>query len=51
MLDWKLQDKIKLALETAAGNLETAAKALNMKPEALQRKMKKWGMNLPHGAV
>jgi two-component system response regulator HydG len=42
--DWKLQDKIKQALADANGDLETAAKLLNTKPQVLQRKMKKWGM-------
>ena len=43
--DWKLQDKIKQALADANGDLEAAAKLLNTKPQVLQRKMKKWGMN------
>ena len=42
--DWKLQDKIKQALADANGDLDAAAKALNMKPTLLQRKLKKWGM-------
>ena len=33
--DWKLQDKIKQAMTDANGDLEAAAKLLNMKPEAL----------------
>ena len=44
MQDWKLQDTVKEALTNANGNLEEAAKALNMKPSALERKVKKWGM-------
>ncbi len=43
--EWKLQDKIKQAMTDANSDLDAAAKLLNMKPEALQRKMKKWGMN------
>ena len=42
--DWKLQDKIKQALADANGDLEGAAKLLNMKPLVLQRKMKKAGL-------
>src|SRR5438132_13222928 len=46
--DWKLQDRIKHAFTEADGNLEEAAKALNMKPSVLERKAKKWGMPI-HG--
>src|SRR5450631_371705 len=42
--DWKLQDTIKQAMTDANGDLEAAAKLLNMKLPALQRKMKKWGL-------
>ena len=42
--DWKLQDRIKEALEVAGGNLANAAAALGLKPEALERKMKKLGL-------
>jgi ActR/RegA family two-component response regulator len=42
--DWKLQDRIKQAMAEAGGNLEEAAKRLNMKEGALQRKIKKWGL-------
>jgi two-component system, NtrC family, response regulator HydG len=42
--EWKVQDRVKDALTSANGDLETAAKELNMKPALLQRKMKKWGM-------
>ena len=48
MQDWKLQDTVKEALTNANGNLEEAAKALNMKPSVLERKAKKWGMPI-HG--
>ena len=41
--DWKLQDKIRQALADAHGDLAAAAKALNMKEAALERKIKKWG--------
>jgi two-component system response regulator HydG len=43
--DWKLQDKIKKAVEENNHNLSAAAKALNMKEAALERKIKKWGWN------
>jgi two-component system response regulator HydG len=42
--EWKLQDRIKQAMADANGDPAAAAKLLNMKPEALQRKMKKWGV-------
>jgi two-component system response regulator HydG len=45
--DWKLQDKVKQAFADAHGELEAAAKLLNTKPQLLQRKMKKWGMQPP----
>jgi two-component system response regulator HydG len=41
--DWKLQDRIKQAMTDAGGDLEAAAKLLNMKLPVMQRKMKKWG--------
>jgi two-component system, NtrC family, response regulator HydG len=41
--DWKLQDKIREALNDANHDLTVAAKALNMKEAALERKIKKWG--------
>jgi two-component system response regulator HydG len=43
--DWKLQDKIRRALADANQDLAAAAKALNMKESALERKIKKWGWN------
>jgi two-component system response regulator HydG len=43
--DWKLQDKIRQALEDANHDIAAAAKALNMKEAALERKIKKWGWN------
>jgi two-component system response regulator HydG len=43
--DWKLQDKIRAALDDANHDLAAAAKALNMKEAALERKIKKWGWN------
>jgi two-component system response regulator HydG len=42
--DWKLQDRVRAAL-TAHGSVEAAAEALNVKPAALARKVKKWGWN------
>ena len=44
--DWKSQDKVKQAFTDANGDAEAAAKLLNMKPQLLQRKMKKWGMSV-----
>lgn len=44
--DWKLQDKIKQALDSAHGNMEEAAKILGQKPLVLERKIKKWGWDL-----
>jgi two-component system, NtrC family, response regulator HydG len=41
--DWKLQDKIRQALDDANHDLAAAAKTLNMKEGALERKIKKWG--------
>ncbi len=41
--DWKLQDKIRQAIEDANHDLAAAAKSLNMKESALERKIKKWG--------
>jgi two-component system, NtrC family, response regulator HydG len=43
--DWKNQDKVKEALMAAAGNLDQAATALGLKRPALERKLKKWGMD------
>src|SRR5262249_43995391 len=44
MQDWKLQDQIRQALSETGGNVEEAAKKLGMKPEALERKLKKLGV-------
>jgi two-component system, NtrC family, response regulator HydG len=41
--DWKLQDKILPVLTEHGGDVTKAATALGMKPEALTRKLKKWG--------
>ncbi|MHB1423168.1 MAG: sigma-54-dependent transcriptional regulator [Gemmataceae bacterium] len=41
--EWKLQDKIRKALDDANHDLAAAAKTLNMKEAALERKIKKWG--------
>ncbi len=41
--EWKLQDKIRQALDDAHHDLAAAAKTLNMKESALERKIKKWG--------
>jgi transcriptional regulator with GAF, ATPase, and Fis domain len=39
--DWKLQDKIKKALSENSNDMEKAAHSLGMKPDSLQRKLKK----------
>jgi two-component system response regulator HydG len=44
MQDWKVQDRIREALGETGGNVEEAAKRLDMKPEALERKLKKLGV-------
>jgi two-component system response regulator HydG len=41
--DWKLQDKIRQALDDGGQDIAVAAKALGMKASMLQRKIKKWG--------
>jgi two-component system, NtrC family, response regulator HydG len=41
--DWKLQDKIKDALTQSQGNLDEAAKLLEMTTDALEKKLKKLG--------
>jgi two-component system response regulator HydG len=41
--DWKLQDRIRMALDEAGQDLAAAAKALGMKTSMLERKIKKWG--------
>ena len=46
MQDWKLQDKIRDAWTKASGNLDETAKLLNMSPSLLQRRIKKWGLQL-----
>jgi two-component system response regulator HydG len=43
--EWKLQDKIRKALDEAHHDVAVAAKALNMKEAVLERKIKKWGWN------
>jgi len=42
--DWKMQDKIRDALNEAGGDIEAAAKRLGVKAEMLTRKIKKWGL-------
>jgi two-component system response regulator HydG len=42
--DWKQQDKVREALREAGGDLEQAAALLKIKPQLLQRKLKKWGL-------
>jgi two-component system response regulator HydG len=46
MQDWKLQDRIKEAMTQAGGDHEAAAKLLDMKPAGLERKLKKWGLQI-----
>jgi two-component system, NtrC family, response regulator HydG len=41
--DWKLQDKIRQALDEAHHDVAAAAKTLGMKASLLERKIKKWG--------
>ncbi|MGH7169475.1 MAG: sigma-54-dependent transcriptional regulator [Gemmataceae bacterium] len=41
--EWKLQDAIRKALDDAGQDIAAAAKTLNMKEAALERKVKKWG--------
>lgn len=41
--DWKLQDKIKEAIDGAGGNLDKAAQALGITKDELDRKLKKLG--------
>jgi two-component system response regulator HydG len=41
--DWKLQDRIKQVLAESNGDVPAAAAKLNMKPDALERKLKKLG--------
>jgi two-component system response regulator HydG len=41
--DWKLQDQIRKALADADGDVAAAAGRLGLKPEALERKLKKLG--------
>ena len=42
--DWKVQDQIRQVLAESGGDIEQAAGKLDMKPEALERKLKKLGM-------
>jgi two-component system response regulator HydG len=44
MQDWKVQDNIREALGETGGDLAEAAKKLGMKPQALERKLKKLGV-------
>jgi two-component system response regulator HydG len=42
--EWKVQDQIRNALSESHGDIDAAAKAMNVKPDALRRKMKKLGL-------
>ena len=41
--EWKLQDKVKAALQQVDGDTAKAAKILGLSEQALLRKTKKWG--------
>jgi two-component system response regulator HydG len=43
MQDWKLEDKVKTALTECGGNIVAAASRLELDPQELRRKLKKWG--------
>jgi two-component system response regulator HydG len=45
MQDWKIQDKIREAVDATA-DLDEAAKQLGMNVQVLQRKIKKWGLRV-----
>src|SRR5262249_17333773 len=47
--DSKCQDKIRQEIQEAGGNVAEAAVRRGMKEPVLQRKMKKWGMQVPPG--
>ncbi|MGE3803745.1 MAG: sigma-54-dependent transcriptional regulator [Gemmataceae bacterium] len=42
--DWKAQDKVRAAIAETSGDVAAAADKLGMKADALERKIKKWGM-------
>ncbi|HMF13434.1 MAG TPA: hypothetical protein VKE94_14045, partial [Gemmataceae bacterium] len=42
--EWKLQDQVRDAVRQAGGDLEKAAAQFNVKPAALERKIKRWGL-------
>lgn len=44
MQDYKLQDEIRQALDSTGGDVEAAAKTLEMTPAVLQRKLKRLGL-------
>jgi two-component system, NtrC family, response regulator HydG len=44
--EWKQQDKVRDALKEAGGDVEKAAASLKVKPQLLQRRMRKWGMEV-----
>jgi two-component system response regulator HydG len=41
--DWKLQDRINEALREANGDITAAARSLDLDPQEVRRKLKKWG--------
>lgn len=46
--DWKQQDKIRQALDTAGWDFAAAGATLGVKPTTLERKVKKWGWQRPN---
>lgn len=44
--EWKQQDRVRDALKENGGDVEKAAAALKMRPQLMQRKLKKWGMEV-----
>jgi two-component system response regulator HydG len=45
--EWKLQDKVRQALEAAGWDFAAAGQALGLKATTLERKVKKWGWRRP----
>jgi two-component system response regulator HydG len=44
--DWKVQDKIRDAVNATGGDLDAAAAELGLNAQVLQRKIKKWGLRV-----
>jgi two-component system response regulator HydG len=47
--DWKQQDEVRQALNDAGGDFAAAAQRLRLSAPALQRKVKKWGLQVGGG--